>query len=225
MRVEIIDITDRSGSMGDIRSDVIGGYNSMIAEQKGVPGEARLTQVQFDDRYEMNFEGKNIQEVEPLTLATYQPRGTTALLDAIGRTLEQQGKRIATEQWAEKVVVCIRTDGKENASKEYKREQVKQMILHAQAHGWTFIFSAADQDAFESGAAYGINAAHTSGYDKSDPLGTMRSYANQSCAITSIRTDSNQQQNQQQNAQNSQILTNSNQQATNTPACFPKAKP
>jgi hypothetical protein len=220
MRVEIIDITDRSGSMADIRNDVIGGYNAMIMDQKTVPGEARLTQVQFDDRYELNFEGKNIQEVEPLTLATYTPRGTTALLDAIGRTLNEQGKRIASENWAEKVVVCIRTDGHENASKEYKLEQVKQMILHAQAHGWTFIFSAADQDAFAAGAAYGINAAHTSGYDKSDPHGTMRSYAGLSASLTSIRTDSNQQYDHQ----NSQIVTDLNQQATNTAGYFPKVK-
>lgn len=191
MRVEIIDITDRSGSMTDIRADVIGGFNTMIAEQKAVKGEARLTYVQFDDHYQVLYAGKDIQAVEPLTLATYVPRGSTALLDAIGLTLNEQGKRIAAEGWAEKVIVCIRTDGQENASKEYKLDTIRTMISHAEGHGWVFIFSGADQDAFAAAQNIGISASaqYTSGYSKSDPHGTSVSFAGTSASIRSLRAD------------------------------------
>ena len=211
MRVEILDITDRSGSMNDIRNDVIGGYNTMLHEQKKVPGECRVTQIQFDDHYELNFQAIDIQAVPDLTLQTYVPRGCTALLDAIGRTLNVQGERIAKEKWAEKVIVCIRTDGFENASKEYKLAEIKQMILHAQAHGWAFLFSAADQDAFAAGATMGISGATTSGYNKSDPQGTMRSYANQSCQLTNLRTDAGMQNVAQNDGLGMQNQSNSNQ--------------
>lgn len=191
MRVEIIDITDRSGSMSDIRNDVIGGFNTMVAEQKAVPGEARLTYIQFDDHYQIVYAGKNIQDVEPLTQQTYVPRGSTALLDAIGLTLNEQGKRIAAEGWAEKVIVCIRTDGQENASKEYKLDAIKAMIRHAEAHGWVFIFSGADQDAFAAAQNLGLSASlqYASGYSKSDPHGTSTSYAATSGTIRSLRAD------------------------------------
>lgn len=191
MRVEIIDITDRSGSMSDIRNDVIGGFNTLVTEQKAVTGECRLTYIQFDDHYQIVYAGKNIQDVEPLTLQTYVPRGSTALYDAIGITLNEQGKRIAAEGWAEKIIVCIRTDGQENASKEYKLETIKAMIKHAEDHGWVFIFSGADQDAFAAAQNIGISASmqYTSGYDKSDPLGTSVSYAGTSGSIRSLRAD------------------------------------
>ena len=188
MRVEIIDITDRSGSMQDIRNDIIGGFNALIEDQKKLPGEARLTYVQFDHEYHLQYAAKNIQTVEPLTLDGYIPTGTTALLDGIGRTLDEQGKRIAAEKWADKVIVCIRTDGFENASRDYKLDRVKEMIKHAQEHGWTFIFSGADIDAFAAGANLGISGQHTRGYSKSDPLGTTQSYAFASSTIADFRT-------------------------------------
>lgn len=191
MKVEIIDITDKSGSMSDIRLDVIGGYNTMLAEQQALPGEARLTQVQFDNVYELNFEGVDIKKVDPLTLDTYAPRGMTALLDAIGMTLDQQGQRIKKEAWADKVIVCIRTDGAENSSKEYTLPRVKAMIEHAQKHGWVFLFSGADIDAFGAAHSLGINPQYTSGYSKSDPMGTQVSYAVSGAAMRSLRVDSN----------------------------------
>jgi hypothetical protein len=204
MRVEIIDITDRSGSMSDIRADVIGGFNTMIEEQKAVKGDARLTYIQFDDHYQVLYAGKNIQDVEPLTEKTYVPRGSTALLDAIGLTLNEQGKRIAAEGWAEKIIVCIRTDGQENASKEYKLDTIKAMIKHAEDHGWVFIFTGADQDAFSAAQNIGISASmqYTSGYDKSDPHGTSSSYAATSGTIRSLRAD---QQNIPDNALKAKI--------------------
>lgn len=189
MKVEFIEILDKSGSMSDIRSDIIGGYNTMLEEQKKVPGEARVTLVQFDNLYELNFQGFDIQKVDPLTPLTYAPRGSTALLDAIGFTLDQQGHRIKNEGWADKVIVSIRTDGAENSSREYSLVRVKEMIEHAQKHGWVFMFSGADIDAFSAASSMGISAAYTSGYSKSDPHGTTVSYASASNQMRSLRAD------------------------------------
>jgi hypothetical protein len=112
------------------------------------------------------------------------------LLDAIGRTLNEQGERIHRENWADKVIVCIRTDGAENCSKEYTLPQIKAMIEHAQKHEWTFIFSGANQDAFQTASTYGISAAHTSNYVPT-PSGMSASYASTSATLRSLRADQN----------------------------------
>lgn len=190
MKVEIIDITDRSGSMSTLRADVIGGFNVFLHDQKEAPGEAKMTHVQFDDVYEVLYAGVPVQDVQPLTTETYVPRGCTALLDAIGRTLDVQGKRIKDENWADKIIVCIRTDGHENASKEYSQQRIKQMIQHAQDHGWVFIFAAANQDAFTTGSAYGFNNVHTQNYAATGE-GLSASYASTSATVRSLRADPN----------------------------------
>lgn len=190
MRVEIIDISDRSGSMVGLRNDVIGGFNMLLQDQKGLPGEARLTHIQFDNEYHVIYAGKPIQDVPPLNTDTYIPRGSTALLDAIGRTLQEQGKRIHDEAWADKVIVSIRTDGAENCSKEYTLPQIKEMIEHAQKHDWTFIFSGANQDAFQTASAYGISAKFTGNY-VATPSGMAQSYASTNSTIRSLRADPN----------------------------------
>lgn len=187
MNVEIIDITDRSGSMDKLREAVIVGFNKLIDEQKLIPGEARMTHIQFDNLYEPKYQAKPLHTVEHLNYATYQPRGGTALLDAIGRTLNLQGERIAREKWADKVIVCIRTDGEENSSLEFSLEQVKRMIQHAQEHGWVFIFAAANQDAFQVGAGMGISGAYTQNF-AATRAGTMDSYAYASTAMSDLRT-------------------------------------
>lgn len=199
MRVEIIDITDRSGSMSSLRNDVITGFNLLLDEQKQVDGQARLTHVQFDDEYSLRYAGSDIQIVEMLTTDTYQPRGCTALLDAIGRTLQEQGKRIALENWAEKVIVSIRTDGMENASKEYTKSKIKEMIEHAESHGWVFIFSAANQDAFTTGSSYGISGTHTQTF-RATGQGVAESYAFATSTMTSLRADPTEQTKLQQAA-------------------------
>ncbi len=191
MKVEIIDITDRSGSMAHLRQDVIGGFNAFLVDQKSVPGEARLTHIQFDNHYEKQYAGKDIQTVEPLTAESYQPRGGTALFDAIGRTLQEQGHRIKTENWADKVIVCIRTDGEENSSVEYTQDKIKTMIEHAQEHGWEFIFSAANQDAFKAGASYGINSVNTTNFAATS-AGLSGSYSSTSATVRSMRAAPNQ---------------------------------
>lgn len=147
--------------METIRDDVIGGFNSFLAEQKELPGEARLTYTQFDNVYEVMYAGKTVKSAPKLDRDLFVPRGNTALLDAVGRTLNEQGARIAAEKWAELVVVCIITDGQENASREYTRPRIAEMIKHAEANGWKFIFLAANQDAFTTAQGMGMSAANS----------------------------------------------------------------
>ena len=191
MNVEIICITDRSGSMWNIRADVIGGYNQFLRDQKAVPGEARMTYAQFNHEYQVLYEGIPLLDAPELNGESFVPTGGTALLDAIGRTLEKQGERIAKGKWADKVIVYIITDGGENGSKEYQlsapEKGVKQMIEWAQKNGWVFIFQAANQDAFAVGATYGFAAATTQNFAATSN-GTKDAYASASGMTRSLRS-------------------------------------
>lgn len=183
-KTEIICITDRSGSMSSIKSDVEGGFNAFIDEQRKLPGEARVTMVEFDDTVSTAYQARQLQEVPAMTL---RPRGSTALLDAIGTTLNTQGARIAGEKWADLVIVVIITDGQENASREFSGQRIKEMIGHAESTGWKFIFLAANQDAFAAGDALGINATHTRGFQAS-AAGVKSAYAHTTQSVTSLRS-------------------------------------
>ncbi|MBW8001719.1 MAG: hypothetical protein FVQ80_06815 [Planctomycetes bacterium] len=111
---ELVGIIDRSGSMDVIASDAIGGLNTFIREQKEVPGEANVTIVLFDHEYKVDYKGVPIADVKEYNSQSYIPRGTTALLDAIGRTITTVGERLANTdegQRPEKVIVFILTDG------------------------------------------------------------------------------------------------------------------
>lgn len=190
MNIEIINILDRSGSMAPLRLDVIGGYNRFIDEQKALPGQARVTLVQFNGKVDLVYRALPIEYVPPLTDASFIPMGSTALLDAIGTTLEQQGRRIAEQRWAEKVLVNISTDGEENVSTAYTLEQVKQMITHAQDQaGWVFLFQAANQDAFAAGHKYGISGATTYAFS-ANAAGVREVYGTMNSVATSLRTGS-----------------------------------
>lgn len=188
MNTEIIEIQDKSGSMGALRAAVIAAYNAFLTEQRAVPGAARVTCVQFNGEVKRLYEAVPLSEVPAMTEADYIPMGSTALLDAIGTTLEEQGKRIAAEGWAELVIVHISTDGEENVSCKFSLEQVKEMIAHAQDKaGWVFLFQAANQDAFAAGGKYGISAATTSSFTAS-AAGMQDSYAATSMSVTRMRT-------------------------------------
>ncbi len=160
MRTDLTDITmviDRSGSMESIRSDAEGGINAFINQQKVEPGEALLTLVQFDTEYEFVHSGVPIKQVTAFTLL---PRGSTALLDAVGRAINETGARLAAMNETDRpglVVFVIVTDGQENSSREFKRKKIREMIQHQQsAYKWQFTFLAANQDAFAEGASMGI---------------------------------------------------------------------
>lgn len=162
MRDDLTDITlviDRSGSMESIRSDAEGGVNTFIAEQTKQQGECRITLVQFDTEYEFLQRGVNAAECPPYQLV---PRGSTALLDAVGRAINETGARLADLPEAERpglVVFVITTDGEENSSKEFTREQVKKMIAHQRdVYKWQFTFLAANPEAFAEAGGMGIAA-------------------------------------------------------------------
>jgi uncharacterized protein YegL len=162
-------IIDRSGSMQSLRSDAVGGFNSFIEEQKKHPDEALLTLVLFNGDYQVVFDARPLGDIPPLTDATYVPSGSTALLDAVGRTIDDVGKRLAAmdeEQRPETVIVAILTDGEENSSRTYSLQQIASMIQHQQdVYKWEFLFLAADQDAITVAQSMSIHAADAVRFD------------------------------------------------------------
>ena len=157
---EIAFILDRSGSMNAIVTDAIGGFNSFLGGQQSLPGTARLTLVLFDHEFTVVHNNVDIEQVPPLDERTYVPRGMTALLDAVGRTIDDMGARLAATPEAErpgKIIVAILTDGMENASRDYTYDKVAAMIRHQQQkYSWEFIFLAANQDAIAAAGALSI---------------------------------------------------------------------
>ncbi|MFM7095980.1 MAG: vWA domain-containing protein [Gemmataceae bacterium] len=149
--VEIACVVDRSGSMESICSDAIGGFNSFLADQKTQPGSTKFTLVLFDNEYQVIHNGTDIKLVKGLNTHTFVPRGSTALLDAIGKTIDDMGSRLSQTAEADrpgKVILAILTDGEENSSIIYTREKVAGMIRHQQEqYKWDVIFLAANQDA------------------------------------------------------------------------------
>lgn len=177
---EIICIVDRSGSMESIRSDAIGGFNAFLEGQKAEPGEARLTLVLFDDRYEVPVAGAPLASVEPLTTKTFVPRGSTALLDAVGRTIDEVGKHLAATPEHERpgqVIVAILTDGLENSSRKYTWQMVGDRIRHQRdKYNWEFVFLAANQDAIATASQLSIDPADAVDFDASGE-GVQTAYA------------------------------------------------
>ncbi|MCE9519748.1 MAG: VWA domain-containing protein [Verrucomicrobia bacterium] len=159
---EIAYILDRSGSMESMQEPAVAAFNSFIKAQLDVPGDANLTLVQFDDAYEVPVSAIPIQDVPQLTAATYTPRGSTALLDAIGRTIKETDRRLqalADNEKPGKVIVAIFTDGEENASLEYTIKHISDLIrLFREEKGWEFIFLAANQDAISTASRMSMDA-------------------------------------------------------------------
>jgi uncharacterized protein YegL len=187
---ELIFILDRSGSMGGLESDTVGGFNAMLTKQKAESGECRLTTVLFDNDYEILHDRIDIQAVSPITEAEYFVRGQTALLDAIGRTIGKimgVQKQTAAEYRADKVLFCITTDGMENSSREFTAEKVKAMIEEKKSQGWEFVFLGANIDAVETAAAFGIGDDRAFDY-LADGIGTGVGFAAMSAAATSMRS-------------------------------------
>jgi len=160
-------LLDRSGSMQSIKDDTEGGFDAFIEEQRTQAGECRVTLAQFDDRYEEVYRDLPVSEVPKLRL---QPRGSTALLDSIGRLVGEAGSRLASlpeDQRPGVVIVGIMTDGHENASRELTHPQVKAMIEHqTKDYGWQFLYMGADQDAIEVGSSIGVSEAHSMTYSR-----------------------------------------------------------
>ncbi|MEH7455066.1 vWA domain-containing protein [Gottfriedia acidiceleris] len=158
-KTEIIFLIDRSGSMVGLESDTIGGFNAFMKKQSSFDGETNVTTVLFDDQYEVLWNGRNAHEVK-LTDKEYFVRGTTALLDAIGKTILNVGNRLSLCNEMErpaKVIFVITTDGLENASVEFTYSKVKHLIQHQQdKYNWEFIFMGANIDVAKEASSLGI---------------------------------------------------------------------
>jgi hypothetical protein len=160
-------ILDRSGSMQSCRESTVAGFNEFIRTQAELPGEAKVKLVQFDDRYETVFD-MNLKSCPELTQNTFSPRGSTALLDAQGRTIVELGRELAAlpeHERPAKVVVVTLTDGLENASKEYTLDRIGELIREQRdKYNWEFVFLGANQDAIATAAAMNIPQASAMTY-------------------------------------------------------------
>lgn len=191
---EIIMIVDRSGSMAEIRTDAIGGFNTFLEDQKKLPGDALLTLVLFNNNYDVLYDGVPIELVEPMTEETYVPTGGTALLDAIGKAVNQAGVRLAAMDESarpSKVIVVILTDGEENSSREFSKAQISEILAHQkEKYSWEVIFLSSDMNAIAD-ATKGPNAymapSSVRGFIP-DSNGARMAYGSISRAVSSYRS-------------------------------------
>lgn len=157
--MDVVFLLDRSGSMGGIEKDTIGGYNSYIDSQRGK--NVKVTTVLFDDKYEILHNREDIDSIKKLTNKDYYVRGCTALLDAIGKTIREM-----EDKNPNKVIFIITTDGYENASTKYNKSQIKELIsVHKD---WKFMYIGADIDSYSEGRSLGIKDEFIANYKKTD---------------------------------------------------------
>lgn len=189
---ELVFILDRSGSMSGLESDTIGGFNGMLRDQQKLEGECRITTVLFDNQYELLHDRIDIRAVRPMTDKEYQTRGTTALLDAIGLTIQKMDniqKITAPEYRATRVMFVIITDGAENASREFSSDQIKSMIETHKRDDWEFIFLGANIDAVETAKEFGISADRAQDFH-ADKEGVELNFVVMNDAVASYRVSS-----------------------------------
>lgn len=202
---DIVVVLDRSGSMANCKADAEGGLNSFVQQQKELPGEARYTLIQFDTIVDIIHSGIPIQAVPKFSLV---PRGGTALLDAIGNAILSTGSRLAALPESERpglVVMVVVTDGGENSSHEFKRDQIRRMIETQQSvYNWQFSFLGANQDAFAAASGLGFQRSAIANYSErktsqtfaaaSSNVERMRSASAAGEAVVNSYTDSERSQ-------------------------------
>ena len=175
-RIELVMILDKSGSMHGLEADTIGGFNAMIEKEKKLGIDVRVTTVLFNDKMDRLYEHREIQSVRPLTERTYETGGTTALLDAVGDTILRMEQSGAADRQGTKVIVVIITDGMENASTEFTKAKVKELISDRQEKaGWDFIYLGANIDAAAEADAIGVRKANAVTY-KNTSSGVRANY-------------------------------------------------
>lgn len=178
--IDLVFLMDRSGSMGGSEKDTIGGFNSFIERQKQKDVNTTVTTILFDDKYEVLYKRIPIAEVKELTGNEYWVRGCTALLDAIGKTITTLDREVDN-----KVLFVIMTDGFENASREYSKEQVRSLIGN---HNWEFIYIGADIDSYSEAGRIGIKMSHTANNRKSK-MGYKKLYSSIDRAFDCMRAN------------------------------------
>lgn len=188
---ELVFILDKSGSMSGLEKDTVGGFNSMLKKQQAIKGECRVTTVLFDNRYELLHDRVDIRGITPITEKEYCVGGSTALLDAMGKTIS---KIIGVQKNTEKkyragnVMFVIITDGEENSSREFTAPQIRKMVEEQKSkYGWEFIFLGANMDAVKTAGSFGISPDRAVDYVP-DKVGTALNYRVMSETVASFRT-------------------------------------
>lgn len=189
-------IIDKSGSMSHLATDTIGSFNSFLAEQKAVPGDAVLTLCTFNTDYSLVHDFVELKSIPDLNSKTYYPSGSTALLDAMGTTINALGTKLSAmpeEERPSKVIFLIITDGQENASKLFTKDQISSMVQHQKdVYSWEFVFMGANIDAIGEGSALGIAATNSMNYAATS-AGTHQLYESVSRNMTTYRGGQSQQ--------------------------------
>lgn len=179
-------LLDRSGSMQSIKSDTEGGFAALIEQQRSAPGRCLVTLAQFDNVYEVVYAGKDLADVPALDL---QPRGSTALLDAMGTLITTAGGELAAtaeDRRPGTVIVVIMTDGLENASREYTSAAVKALVeQQTDQYSWLFTYLGANQDAIAVGRGLGVHAERSLTYGGA---GTRSAMAAAGASMASYRS-------------------------------------
>lgn len=186
---ELVFILDRSGSMSGLEDDTIGGFNSLIEKQKSEDGEAVVTTVLFSDTSYSIHDRKDIKEIKPITRGDYIPHGCTALLDAVGQTIDdivKEQNSIKEEEKPSKTMFVITTDGMENASYRYSYEDVRKLVSRQEEQGWEFVFLGANIDAVKEAGRFGIREENAVDY-KCDSEGIELVYDAVCCCVSEAR--------------------------------------
>lgn len=189
-------IIDKSGSMGSLADDTIGSFNTFVTEQKAVPGEVAFTLCTFNTDYQLVHDFVKLASVPDLDSKSYRPNGGTALLDAMGTTINTVGAKLAAmpeDERPSKVIFLIITDGQENSSRNFSKEQIKAMVEHQRGtYQWEFVFMGANIDAISEGQALGISMRNSMNYDATKG-GTHKLYRAVSNSVSSYRGGGSQQ--------------------------------
>ncbi len=188
---ELVFILDRSGSMGGLEDDTIGGFNAFVDKQKALDQEVHICTVLFNDQIAVLHDRLDLKAIMPLSAKDYQVGGATALLDAIGYGIEKivaVQRSTAPELQANKVLFVIMTDGHENASSHYSSSKIKQMIEYQQEKfSWEFVFMGANIDAIETSGRYGFRADRTVNFS-ADKEGMEANFRNIDKMVHSFRS-------------------------------------
>lgn len=184
-KTEIVVVLDRSGSMRSIAADMEGGFLTFVEEQKKLPGECSMSLYMFDDKIDTGFENKPLSSVKTLGLV---PRNSTALLDGLGFAITRVGERLAKTPEAQRpgaVVVLVITDGMENASKEYKRDQILSMVKEqTDKYNWQFVYLGSDPSTFAEARSMGMSSAQY----QANSAGVRDVYASTSKGVGNFRS-------------------------------------
>lgn len=192
--VHIYFVLDESGSMASIRSDVVGGFNSFLEEQKAQPGKCRLTLVKFEgSHFVLVHDAVDIAKVRPMGIDDFRPGGGTPLLDAEGRTIAMAERRelarAKANKTAEAILFATFTDGEENQSREWTFETLSGKKAELEAKGWAFTYLGVGLDRYAHGSQSSRVGTQVlaSTHNTADSVGVANTYANLSVGLSNVR--------------------------------------